>query len=193
MTPEPIFFPTSADLAAWFTGHGDTESELFLGYWKKGTRRPSVTWPESVDEALCVGWIDGVRRRIDDDSYQIRFTPRTTSSTWSVVNIARVTDLAAQGRMRPAGNAAFAARRADRSGIYSFEQQEEPRLEDTAERVFRSENVAWAFFVAQAPSYRRAAVWWVVSAKRQVTRDKPLARLVADSGAGRRLAHLTRP
>jgi uncharacterized protein YdeI (YjbR/CyaY-like superfamily) len=148
VTVAPIFFPTPADLAAWFTEHADTESELFLGYW---------------------------------------------SSTWSVVNSARAADLAAQGRMRPAGAAAFEARRADRSGIYSFEQPEEPRLEDTAERVFRSEKVAWAFFVAQAPSYRRAAVWWVVSAKQQVTRDKRLARLVADSGAGRRLAHLSRP
>jgi len=193
VTHEPSFFPTSADLAAWFTEHDDTETELFLGYWKKGTGRPSVTWPESVDEALCVGWIDGVRRRIDDDSYVIRFTPRKESSTWSAVNIARVAELSAQGRMRPAGTAAFEARRAERSGIYSFEQKEEPRLDETAEEAFRAETAAWAFFAAQAPSYRRAAVWWVISAKQQATRDRRFGQLVAESGARRRLAHLSRP
>lgn len=193
MTPEPVFFPTAADLAAWFSEHSATETELFLGYWKKGTGRPSVTWPESVDEALCVGWIDGVRRRIDDDSYVIRFTPRKSSSIWSAVNVARVAELTSEGRMRPAGGIAFAARRADRSGVYAFEQKEEPRLDAAAEEAFRAETTAWEFFVAQPPGYRRTAIWWVVSAKRAVTRDKRLAQLVADSGAGRRLGHLTRP
>lgn len=193
MTHDPTFFPTPADLAAWFDEHAGTESELFLGYWKKGTGRPSVTWPESVDEALCVGWIDGVRRRIDEDSYVIRFTPRTATSTWSAVNIARVAELTAAGRMRAAGTAAFQARRADRSGIYSFEQKVEPRLDESGEEQFRARADAWTFFVAQAPSYRRGAIWWVISAKQQATRDRRLAQLVADSGAGRRLAHLSRP
>lgn len=187
------FFATPADLAAWFAEHAATGTELFLGYWKKGSGRPSVTWPESVDEALCVGWIDGVRRRIDDESYVIRFTPRRAGSTWSDVNVGRVADLSAQGRMHPAGTAAFEARRADRAGTYSFEQREEPRLDNTSEAAFRADVDAWEFFSRQPPSYRRAAVWWVVSAKGQATRDRRLTRLVADSRAGRRLPALARP
>jgi uncharacterized protein YdeI (YjbR/CyaY-like superfamily) len=190
---EPLFFASPRELAAWFREHAATETELFLGYWKKATGRPSVTWPESVDEALCVGWIDGVRRRIDDDCYVIRFTPRKSGSTWSEVNVGRVAELTAQGRMRPAGTAAFAARRADRSGIYSFEQKQEPRLDAEAVAAFRADPQAWAHFTAEPPSYRRAAVWWVVSAKQQATRDRRLAQLMADSRAGRRIASLRRP
>lgn len=190
---EPLFFASPRELAAWFGEHAATETELLLGYWKKGTGRASVTWPESVDEALCVGWIDGVRRRIDDESYVIRFTPRKSGSTWSEVNVGRVAELTAQGRMRPVGTAAFEARRADRSGIYSFEQKQEPRLDAQAEAVFRADPEGWAHFSAQPPSYRRAAVWWVVSAKQQATRDRRLAQLVADSRAGRRIASLRRP
>jgi len=193
VTAEPLFFATPADLAAWFAAHAERETELFLGYWKKGSGRASVSWPESVDEALCVGWIDGVRRRLDDESYVIRFTPRKKVSTWSAVNMARVAELTEQGRMRPAGIAAFEARRADRSGIYSFEQPQEPRLEDRAEATFRADTAAWEFFTAQAPSYRRAAVWWVLRAKKEATRDRRLTMLVEDSRAMRRLRHLSRP
>lgn len=191
--PKPQFFATSADLAAWFEAHGDTAAELLVGYWKKGTGRLSVTWAESVDEALCVGWIDGIRRRIDDHSYSIRFTPRRNGSTWSQVNIRRVAELTEQGRMRPAGTAAFMARRDDRSGVYSFEQRHEARLDQAAEATFRADEAAWAFFTAQPPSYRRTAVWWVVSAKQQATRDRRLAQLVADSRAGLRIKELRRP
>jgi uncharacterized protein YdeI (YjbR/CyaY-like superfamily) len=188
----PRFFATPADLAAWFAEHAGEEPELVVGYWKKGTGRPSVTWAESVDEALCVGWIDGVRRRIDDESYSIRFTPRRAGSTWSLVNVRRVGQLTAAGRMREAGLAAFAARRDDRSGTYSFEQRAEPRLDAAAEATFRADQVAWDFFSAQPPSYRRTAVWWVVSAKRPATRERRLAQLIADSRAGLRIAQLRR-
>jgi uncharacterized protein YdeI (YjbR/CyaY-like superfamily) len=190
---EPRFFATPADLAAWFAEHADTDTELLLGYWKKGTGRASVTWPESVDEALCVGWIDGIRRRIDDHSYMIRFTPRKTGSTWSNVNVARVCELTAQGRMRPAGTAAFEARRADRSGTYSHEQRADPRLDAAAEAAFRADATAWAFFSAAPASYRRAAIWWVVSAKQQATRDRRLTQLIADSRAGLRIKEMRRP
>ena len=145
-----------------------------------------------MDEALCVGWIDGVRRRIDDDSYSIRFTPRRAGSTWSLVNVRRVGELTAAGRMRDAGLAAFAARRDDRSGTYSFEQRAEPRLDETAEETFRADQAAWDFFSAQPPSYRRTAVWWVVSAKRPATRERRLVQLMADSRAGLRIAQLRR-
>ena len=186
------FFATPADLAAWFAEHAADEPELLVGFWKRSTGRASITWAESVDEALCVGWIDGIRRRIDDDSYSIRFTPRRTGSTWSAVNVRRVGELTAEGRMQEAGLAAFAARRADRSGTYSHEQRADPRLDAGAEQVFRAEPEAWEFFTSQPPSYRRAAVWWVVSAKRAHTRERRLAQLVADSRAGLRIAMLRR-
>jgi hypothetical protein len=124
----PQFFADPEALRAWFLAHADEGGELLLGYWKTGTGRPSVTWPQSVDEALCVGWIDGVRRRLDDESYVIRFTPRRPGSTWSAVNVARVAELTAQGRMQPAGLAAFEQRRADRSGTYADEQRETAAL-----------------------------------------------------------------
>ena len=134
----PLFFADPEALRAWFLAHADEGGELVLGYWKTSTGRPSVTWPQSVDEALCVGWIDGVRRRLDDESYVIRFTPRRPGSTWSAVNVARVAELTAQGRMQPAGLAAFEQRRADRCGIYAYEQREVAALTADQEAVFRA-------------------------------------------------------
>ncbi len=191
MTPQ--FFADPKSLRAWFLAHADEGGELLLGYWKTGTGRPSVTWPESVDEALCVGWIDGVRRRLDDESYVIRFTPRRPGSTWSAVNVARVADLTRQGRMQPAGLAAFEQRRADRSGTYAYEQRRAAALTAEQEAVFRATPGAWEFFSSQPPSYRHTATWWVVSAKRPETRERRLAQLVDDSAHGRRLAQLSRP
>jgi uncharacterized protein YdeI (YjbR/CyaY-like superfamily) len=190
---QPTFFADPAELRDWFQAHADEGGELYLGYWKKGTGKPSVTWPESVDEALCVGWIDGVRRRIDDDSYLIRFTPRKAGSTWSVVNIARVAELTAEGRMQPAGLAAFERRHPDRSGTYAYEQRVAAELSPDQLVEFRATPGAWEFFETQPPAYRRTAVWWVVSAKRPETRARRLAQLVVDSAAGRRLAQLSRP
>lgn len=189
---QPQFFADPEALRAWFAENAGG-GELHLGYWKKGTGRPSVSWPESVDQALCVGWIDGVRRRLDEDSYVIRFTPRKAGSTWSTVNTARVAELTAEGRMQPAGLAAFERRRLDRSGTYSHEQQEAPELSAAQLAVLRSTPGAWEFFAAQPPSYRRMAVWWVVSAKRDQTRERRLAQLAADSATGRRLGQLSRP
>jgi uncharacterized protein YdeI (YjbR/CyaY-like superfamily) len=187
------FFETPGDFRAWLEQNHETESELLVGFYKKGTGRPSITWPESVAQALCFGWIDGVRRGIDDESYTIRFTPRKPSSNWSSVNIAKVAELAEQGLMAPAGHAAFERRSEAKSGIYSYERRKEARLEPDQEREFRANEEAWSFFESQPAGYRRTATHWVVSAKREETRRKRLATLIDDSANGRRLKHLTRP
>jgi uncharacterized protein YdeI (YjbR/CyaY-like superfamily) len=192
--PEPTdvaFFPRPEDLRAWLAEHHDSVRELWVGFHKKGSGRPSVTWPESVDEALSFGWIDGVRKRLDETSYAIRFTPRKPGSNWSAVNVRRVEALTADGRMRPAGVAAYEARTPERTGVYTYER-DEAALDGESERRFRAEPAAWAFFGAQPPGYRRTAIGWVVSAKREETRRRRLDRLVADSAAGRRLGLLAR-
>lgn len=188
----PRFFATPAELRAWFDAHHETESELMLGYRKKVTGRPSVTWPQAVDEAIRVGWIDGQVRRIDETSHVQRFTPRRPGSIWSRVNVEKAERLIAAGEMRSAGLRAYRERSEKRSGVYSYEQETEPELGDAYEGALRGDDAAWAFFAAQPPSYRRAATWWVVSAKREATRDRRLATLIEDSAAGRRLKHLTR-
>lgn len=190
LATDVIFFATPDELRAWFVAHHETAGELWVGFHKKGTGTPSVTWPEAVDEALCVGWIDGVRKGIDAASYMIRFTPRKPGSIWSAVNIARVAELEGQGRMRPAGLAAFARRSEAKSVVYAYEQ-ETPQLDADSERQFRANATAWDYFQAQAPSYQRSATWWIVSAKQAATRRKRLATLIADSEQGRRLAHLS--
>jgi len=190
---EPTFFATPDDFRAWLEEHHETESELLVGFHKKGSGRPSITWPESVDQALCFGWIDGVRRRIDDGSYSIRFTPRQRRSTWSAINVKRVGELAAEGLMRPAGLAAFERRSGDRTGIYSYERQRPAAFEPEQERAFRADERAWNWFQEQAPSYRRVATHWVISAKKPETRERRLRRLIEDSAAGRTIPPLTRP
>jgi uncharacterized protein YdeI (YjbR/CyaY-like superfamily) len=190
---EPTFFPTPADLRAWLERNHEKETELLVGFYKKGSGKPSITWPELVDEALCFGWIDGIRRRIDDESYTIRLTPRKSTSTWSSVNIRRVEELANEGRMRPGGLAAFERRSKQRSGIYAYEQRRQAKLEPDQEREFRANAAAWSFFQAQPAGYRQTATYWVVTAKREETRRKRLATLIDDSANGRRLRHLTRP
>jgi uncharacterized protein YdeI (YjbR/CyaY-like superfamily) len=153
----------------------------------------SITWPESVDEALCFGWIDGVRRTIDQDRYTIRFTPRRRGSTWSAVNVKKVSALTRQGRMNQAGLRAYEARSEANTAVYSFEQYRDPAFTKDQERRFRAAADGWTFFSSAPPSYRRAATWWVISAKQEATRDRRLAQLIKDSLAGRRLAQLTRP
>jgi uncharacterized protein YdeI (YjbR/CyaY-like superfamily) len=160
--------------------------ELWVGYYKKGSGKRSLTWPESVDEALCVGWIDGVRKRVDEESYAIRFTPRRRGSIWSAVNIKRVATLTNEKRMQAAGLAAFAARVENKSGIYSYEQRSE-QLPEPYARLLRKNKSAWTFFKAQPPSYRKTIGWWVVSAKQEETRRKRLAKLISESARGRRL------
>ena len=188
---EPIFFATPDEFRAWLQEHHATESEVLVGFHKKGSGRPSITWPQSVDQALCFGWIDGVRRRIDDASYSIRFTPRKARSTWSAINLRRVAELAADGLMHPAGIAAFERRSDDKTAIYSYEQREAAQLDAEQERRFRANARAWDWFQAQAPSYRRTATYWVASAKRQETRERRLERLISDSAAGRPIPSLT--
>jgi uncharacterized protein YdeI (YjbR/CyaY-like superfamily) len=189
---EPTTFERPQDFRAWLEQHHDTEPELWVGYHKKGTGKPSMTWPESVDEALCFGWIDGIRKRIDAERYMIRFTPRRARSIWSAVNIGRVAALTEEGRMRPAGAAAFAARREDRSGIYSYEQRERAKLDPAFEKRFRTKKRAWASFEAMPASYRQAAIRWVMTAKKEETRERRLATLMEASAAGRRVPPLTR-
>jgi len=184
MTPK--FFATPAAWRAWLEKHHADQKELLVGFYKKDSGNPSITWPESVDGALCFGWIDGVRRRIDDVSYSIRFTPRKPRSTWSVVNINRVAELGRQGLMCPAGIQAFEARQEARSGIYSFEQQS-VQFEKAQECRFRANAAAWKFFQSQPPSYRHLATWRVISAKREETKAKRLDRLIEDSQHGRRI------
>jgi uncharacterized protein YdeI (YjbR/CyaY-like superfamily) len=189
----PTFFPTPADFRAWLEAHHATEMELLVGFHKKGSGRASITWPESVDEALCFGWIDGVRRSLGATAYTIRFTPRKPTSTWSAVNVARVAVLTKAGRMRAMGRRAFAARTPERTGIYAFERHRAARLSKDHEKRLRGDREAAAFFDAQPPWYRRTATHWVVSAKRPETRERRLAQLVAASAAGRWIAPLARP
>jgi len=189
---EPTTFERPQDFRAWLEQHHNSEPELWVGYHKKGSGKPSMTWPESVDEALCFGWIDGIRKRIDAERYMIRFTPRRTRSIWSAVNIARVAVLTEEGRMRPAGIRAFAERREDRSGIYSYEQRDRAKLDPAFEKRFRAKKRAWASFEAMSKSYRQAAIRWVMTAKKEETRERRLATLMEDSAAGRTVPPLTR-
>jgi uncharacterized protein YdeI (YjbR/CyaY-like superfamily) len=184
-----VFFENAAAFRRWLENNGERTTELFVGFHKVGTGTPSLTWPESVDEALCFGWIDGVRKRIDDSSYLIRFTPRKPHSIWSAVNIAKVKGLTAQGRMQPAGIAAFARRTHRKSSVYSYEQVGTLLL--TAEEIheFKKKSAtAWQYFEASPPSYRKAIVHWVTSARQAATRARRLARLVAACKLGQRLA-----
>jgi len=190
---EPIFFATPADFRAWLEEHHATETELIVGFHKKSSGRPSITWPEAVDQALCFGWIDGVRRRIDDDSYSNRFTPRKPRSNWSAINVKRVAELTELGLMHPAGLAAFERRSDDRTAIYAYEQRQTAKLEPAMEARFKEDARAWAWFEAQPPHYRRAATYWVTSAKKPETRERRLEQLIADSAAGRTVPPLTRP
>jgi uncharacterized protein YdeI (YjbR/CyaY-like superfamily) len=181
------FFETADRFAAWLEKHGGFKAELIVGYYKQGSGRASMTWAESVDEALCFGWIDGVRKRIDDDTYQIRFTPRKPTSIWSRINIDRALVLKRQGRMREAGLKAFAHRREDKSRIYSYEQQKIAALDPATEARFRKVKAAWKFFEAQPPSYRQLVIWRIVSAKRPETRERRLHDLIQASKEKRRL------
>ena len=181
MSADAIFFAAPADFRSWLEANHATETEVWVGYYKKATGVPSMTWEEAVEEALCFGWIDGKVQRIDERTHRQRFTPRRPSSNWSAVNIAKMDELRAAGRMTPAGEAAFAARRLDRSAVYSYEQRHQARLEAEQEAEFRAQTAAWDWFTAQRPAYRHLATFWVVSAKRPETRARRLATLIACS------------
>ncbi|MEP6718484.1 MAG: YdeI/OmpD-associated family protein [bacterium] len=188
MTPK--FFKSPYDFRKWLAAHHAKEKELLAGFYKN-TGKPSITWPESVDEALCFGWIDGIRRRINEDSYSIRFTPRRNSSTWSAVNIKRAQELKRERRMTTAGERAFAARKENCSGIYSYEQRSAELPEPYAGKLRRNK-AALKFFGSQPASYRKAANWWVVSAKQEETRGRRLEQLIKLSAAGQTIPQFTR-
>jgi uncharacterized protein YdeI (YjbR/CyaY-like superfamily) len=188
---EPVFFRSGADMRSWLERHYGQAAELLVAFYRTTSGKPSITWAQAVDEALCFGWIDGVRKGRDADSYTIRFTPRQIRSTWSTVNIRRFGELEAMGRIHDSGRQAFSRRQESRSRIYSYEQAEH-RFSDDYERRFRANRRAWEFFQAQAPSYRRTATYFVMSAKRKETRDRRLAQLVKDSANGERLDQLSR-
>ena len=188
------FFATPAELRDWFDEHHATEPELWLGYHKKTTGRPSVNWSQAVDEALCVGWIDGIRKRVDEATHVQRFTPRRKGSNWSAINVAKVAALTAEGRMRPAGLAAFEARTDAKTGVYAYERAE-ASFSDDETALFRAEATAWADWQRRSPSYRRTVTHWVTSAKQASTRERRLATLIADSRAGQEVGPMraTRP
>jgi uncharacterized protein YdeI (YjbR/CyaY-like superfamily) len=184
--PSPEFFATPAEFAAWLEQHHETSQELLVGFYKRKSGRPSMTWSQSVEVALCFGWIDGVRRGLDEDSYTIRFTPRKAGSHWSKVNVAKAQELMERGEMRAAGLRAFEQRREDRTGRASYERDEEATFGPEQEQRFAADKAAWEFFSAQPPWYRRTAIHWVTSAKRPETRERRLASLIEESAAGRR-------
>ncbi len=185
--PTPTFFPTPAAFNHWLADHHTQAAELLVGFHKVATGQSSMTWSESVDEALCFGWIDGVRRRVDDATYTIRFTPRRRGSIWSAVNVAKVQALIAQGRMRPAGLAAFEARDEKKTAIYSFEQEHPAQFSAPELRLFKKQKAAWTFFGSTPPGYRQVITHWVISAKKPETRARRLEQLIQACGEGRRL------
>ena len=184
---EPVYFATPDDLARWFAAHAAIAQELIVGFHKRDTGVASVTWPEAVDEALAVGWIDGVRHRIDEARYRIRFTPRKAASHWSAVNIARIAALESEGRMTPAGRAAFAARSESNSRRAAYEQSTAATLDAADEAAFRRHEAAWRYYESSPRGYRQRVTWWVVNAKQATTRQRRLAQLIAACDEGRRL------
>ena len=185
------YFKSAAEFRGWLEEHHASRSELWVGFYKKASGKAGLTYAEAVDEALCFGWIDGIRKRVDEASYTNRFTPRKAKSTWSLVNTRRVNQLRALGRMTDTGLKAFAARDPKRTGIYSFERT--AALDANAEREFKANKRAWTFFEAQPPGYRRRAALWMMNAKREETRARRLAQLIAASENRLRLGeYLTR-
>jgi len=183
---ETRLFTTPAEFRAWLVENHATATELGVVFFRKDSGKPTMTWSQAVDEALCFGWIDGVVRRLDETSRVQRFTPRKPTSNWSAVNIKKVAELTAQGRMTPAGLAAFERRQASPSGVYSYENRRHAALDPRREALFRSAEKAWGFFSTQAPSYRQLSIYRVMSAKREATRDSRLANLIEVSAQGRR-------
>ncbi len=188
---KPIFFSKQTDLRKWFDNNHKTEKELLVGFYKKDSGIESITWPQSVDEALCFGWIDGIRRSIDEVSYLIRFTPRNPRSIWSAINIKKVENLSKLGLMKPAGIAAFNKLDPDKSKIYSFEQRS-VKFNNKYETIFKHNKKAWVFFSEQIPSYQKPAIHWVMSAKQEETRLRRLNILIIDSSNGQKIVPLRR-
>jgi uncharacterized protein YdeI (YjbR/CyaY-like superfamily) len=188
--PTPRFFATADAFRRWLEKNHDSAEELWVGYYKKDSGKRSITWPESVDEALCFGWIDGIRKNLDEVSYTNRFTPRRRGSTWSNVNIRKVEALIEAGRMTPAGLAAYEGKKEFRSGIYSYEQRPQELPEPYA-GLMKKNKAAWTFFQAQPPGYRKMMSWFILSAKRNETRLKRLDTLTGYCARGERIPAMT--
>ena len=186
---KPRYFRSAAEFRKWLERNHDKAGELWLGYYKKGATKKGITYQEAVDQALCFGWIDGKVRTIDDASYMQRFTPRRAKSPWSAINIKRAKELIAEGLMHPAGEKAFKERDPSKTSLYSFENRPQ-KLPPQMEKRFKAKKKAWEFFSTQPPGYRRNAIWWVTSAKKDETKDRRLAQLIEDSAAGRRIRQL---
>lgn len=185
MTADPIFFAAEADFRAWLAARHETAPELLVGFWKKASGRPSIDWPQARDQALCFGWIDGLRKSLGEDSYTIRFTPRRKGSIWSKVNVARYEALTQAGQMTPAGVRAFEEDKG-RTGVYAYEN-EQAALAPAETALFRANAAAWADWERRPPGYRKVALHWIASAKKPETRARRLATLIADSAAGRKI------
>ena len=186
MAAKPAFFPSEADFRRWLEANHATAPELLVGFWKKSSGKPSIDWPQARDQALCFGWIDGVRRSLGDEAYTIRFTPRRKGSIWSKVNVERFEALKAAGLMTVAGEWAYEDNK-HKSGLYSYENAQKELTADE-EKLFRKDKPAWGHWQKQPPGYRKTVLHWVTSAKRPETRAKRLAQLIEDSAAGRRIA-----
>lgn len=190
--PEPIFFASPVEFRCWLEKHHAETQELWVGFVKRNTGKPSLRWPESVDCALCFGWIDGIRKSLGEASYMIRFTPRKATSTWSAINIRRVAELTRMGLMQPSGRKAFEERKESKSRVYSYEQRKRAELSLAQEKQFRGEKPAWEYFQSQPPWYRRTAIFWVASAKKEETRQRRLAALIESSAQQRRIDAMAR-
>jgi uncharacterized protein YdeI (YjbR/CyaY-like superfamily) len=190
MTMKVKHFPDARSFRAWLQNNHATRTELWVGFHRLATGKKSITYPEALDEALCVGWIDGVRKSVRPGVYTIRFTPRKAKSNWSVVNVRRVSELIKLERMRPHGLRVFEARDTKRTERYSYERKTR-RLSRTQEKIFRENRKAWEFFRAQAPWYQRLSTWWVVSAVKEETRERRLSQLIKDSAEGQRIHLVT--
>lgn len=190
--PAPVFFAGPEAFRTWLAAHHATAPELWVGFNKAGSGRGGLTYAGALDAALCLGWIDALRKNIDAHAYTIRFTPRKPGSIWSLINVRHVERLKAAGLMRPAGHAAYAARVETKTGIYAFERKEPAQLPPGFTQKFQANAKAWAFFTAQAPWYQRTAIHKIVSPKQAATRERWLERVIADSAAGRRIDALSR-
>ena len=186
MPNHPTHFPTEADFRRWLETNHETAPELLVGFWKKGSGKASIDWPQARDQALCFGWIDGVRRSLGEESYTIRFPPRRKGSIWSKVNVERFAALKAERLMTPAGERAYEENK-HKSGLYAYEN-EQKELTTKEKAPFRKNQAAWADWESRPAGYRKTVLHWITSAKRPETRAKRLAQLIEDSEAGRRIA-----
>ncbi len=190
---QTIYFDSPEAFYRWLEEHHQTETVVWVGYYKKHTGIPSLTWPESVDQALCFGWIDGLRHTVDDQRYRIRFTPRKATSNWSDVNVKRYAELVKEKKIQPAGKAAWARKKKEKSGVYSFEQNPDKlTLPEEYETILKKDKKAWAFFQSLTPSVLKPSIWWVVSAKQETTRQRRLAELIRCCKEGKKIKMLRR-